>query len=380
MPKSAANSLDLHDYQVFHKTPLLQTLHKCHMKSYEELAFAPMVLIDGCDYETPRLVKRGSNPIFRKHRQGACSSKSKYDKAKNQAHWFDTMVHTSVSEMECESDNLNAILGNDLFTEEKGNQIENIYDQLIQQLYKGRRNESEGFGGLPDAVCYKIDALDPEWNGAKDFTPDIADKEDCLYSIYLVRVAEQSTRRAPGVKWLGGNNAFIKETPLLVENQDDPENPGCKYLAATQHLQGHAGFAHTCPLDVVEIANVPAFVLDGFYLQNVLAKAMVLYPSANLRPNRILIHELAYHAFWEYSQRTNNDRNSPIVCCDQIVDNGFGRKAVGFYDGRNNTPFVFSQCMPATGLQDGTGETLKQLFEKTRDVDQVCLGGSAESK
>ena len=370
--------LNSYHYSRFCQSEILQTVHRCAQKSLPEIGALRNVLFRGTSFKTPILKKEADDPIFIKSCEGVCSSSSEWDMVTNETFLIDFKVESCDSaESICGGgDAIESILGRRLWDQETEIKYTKAFERIVRQLYSGTRNEAQGFGGLPDMVCYQIDALSSEWNCAKDYHDDIPqDKEDCLYSVYLVNAATSATKEAPGVKWLWANNSTIRPTgerrkeEIIDEKKSAETGKRCTYEGWVQHHRGRVGVGYTCEIDVIEICNVPSFKLDGFFLANVIANASVIFPM-NRSYNQIWMHKLVQHnALWAPVQNTMVNaavRNFGIV---DLRDEGFSQKTPIFFDGSKEVPVILSECMPPTGLKAPNGLTQKALFN---EVNESC--------
>ena len=65
-----------------------------------------------------------------------------------------------------------------------------------------------------------------------------------------------------------------------------PLGENATFEAWIQHHNGSVGFGFTSDIDVIEIANVPSFRVEGFYLENVIANALNIFPAGQ-KANRL---------------------------------------------------------------------------------------------
>ena len=365
-----AGPLNQYDFKKFCSTPLLGVLERCAVKALPEIGLFPSVVIPGCSYRTPQVKCDADAEIFCKISEGACPVKSDFTEVENCTLGFDLKVEAPLRAEHCESEDLRRILGQSRFNWQVSDTRRLIFDRMVQQLYGGSSLDPKGFGGLADAVKYKVDALDADWNCAEDFTPTEA-QEAQLTSVYLLYVAESPTLQAPGLKWIWGNGRTIHAGPEVISEVQDVEKStltglNCTYQVRTQHQMGDVGFAHTCDVDVIEICNVPTFKLDGFFLENVIANAGLLFPG-NRKYNRILMHELTANAMWLSKQNTNLAVGQSNIVSPS-VDGSFGDRARLFSDGIRSIPMIISECMPKKALQTITATDVYTQYEQTRNV------------
>jgi hypothetical protein len=369
--------LNYYDYNQFVPDRILRTVHKQATKSLPEIGALQNVLMPGTSYKTPLLQSEGDAPIFRNIGQGALSSRSDWTMVPNETYGIDYKVE-AVLRAENESDAESQFGRETRFNMESEIRLRKAFERIVKQLYLGTAHETEGFGGFAEAAAYKFDALNVEWNEAKTFavTTDFSSDQASggLYSVFLVFNAEAPTVEAEGAKWLWGNNRTISPSPgndgrRRIVDLDDPN--GGTYEGYRQHFNGSLGFGFTTNIDVVEIVNVPAFALDGFYLENVLDNVLGLFPT-NRKPNLIFIHKLAKKRAHRQVQNTVNQGDGAQRIVSTTATGQQGMVMSGHYDGEEVIPFVLSDILPKqSGVKTVTAKTQTEAYDEIHENASV---------
>ena len=354
--------LNLYDYTKFTKDPVLRTVHRKATRALPELAMMPSVLLGGTGYKTPVLKERADDEIFVAVGEGALSAKSDYKMVRNETFGIDFKVD-AVARAEDAEGEITEIEGVRRFTLETEERYMSAYERIVKQLYLGVDHEAKGFQGLPAAVKYVIDAQAAAWNLNQDF--DFSGDADKLYSVFLVRRADSATPEAEGAKWIWANGQTIAPTGprRTVDIRDDAKSTEtgkeATYEGLRQHHTGGVGFGFTSDIDVVEIANVPGFRVADFYLENVIAQALAVFPTSK-KATHVVIHKLSQNAMWINHQNQNaGDRNVSIVA---PKDEGeMSVKTPYFFDGTEEIPLVVSEVMPVTGVKAGNAADLATI-------------------